>query len=322
MSEAENIPNQNGGGSEDTPSTSATVNPPVRPMGGQTPRPVFMPETFTGTGREWSDWSEQFDLAAEVNNWDEALKIKFMSLLLSGRARDMYSGLPTAAKNNYAMLKTAMSRCFEPCDSDDWGRASFTSRRRHPNETAREFGNALRRLANRAYPSADDRTRDMLARDQFILHLATGDFRVSLRAAKPKTLEEAIELSSEMELLRNLEQSHHVTPEAKVMGVSHVKSSSEEQMGILLGVVEGLRQEVVSLQTAVNNMQLTPKAPNPGPYPEPPVGARGPSGGARDRSSGPSSGAASQRYRDNGGGCWECGCNRHIRRDCPYLQGN
>ena len=79
MSEAENIPNQNGGGSEDTPSTSATVNPP-RSMGGQTPRPVFMPETFTGTGREWSDWSEQFDLAAEVNNWDEALKIKFNTM--------------------------------------------------------------------------------------------------------------------------------------------------------------------------------------------------------------------------------------------------
>ena len=312
--EAEDIPN--GRGNEDAPSTSATItNPPVRPVGGQTPRPVFMPETFTGAGREWSDWSEQFDLAAEVNNWDEALKLKFMSLLLSGRARDMYSGLPTEAKNNYSLLKTAMSRCFEPCDSDDWGRASFTARRRRPNETAREFGNALRRLANRAYPSADDRTRDMLARDQFILHLATGDFRVSLRAAKPRTLEEAIDLSSEMELLRNLELSHHVTPEAKVMGVSNVKSSSEEQMGILLGVVEGLRQDVACLQSAVKNMQLTPKAPHP-------VQSTDPSGGARGRTSAPPSGAVSQGYRDNGGGCWECGCTRHLRRNCPYLQGN
>ena len=50
-----------------------------------TARPVFMPETFTGIGREWSDWSEQFDLAADVNNWDEPLKLKFMSLQI-GRA--------------------------------------------------------------------------------------------------------------------------------------------------------------------------------------------------------------------------------------------
>uniref|UniRef100_A0A8C2G0P5 Peptidase A2 domain-containing protein n=1 Tax=Cyprinus carpio TaxID=7962 RepID=A0A8C2G0P5_CYPCA len=79
-----------------------------------TARPVFMPETFTGVGREWSDWSEQFDLAADVNNWDEPLKLKFMSLLLSGRARDIYSGLSAEAKGNYVLLKAAMARCFEP----------------------------------------------------------------------------------------------------------------------------------------------------------------------------------------------------------------
>lgn len=56
-----------------------------------------MSETFTGVGREWSDWSEQFDLAADVNNWDEGLKLKFMALLLSGRARDIYTGLPREA---------------------------------------------------------------------------------------------------------------------------------------------------------------------------------------------------------------------------------
>lgn len=64
----------------------------MRPVVEPTPCPVFMPETFTGVGREWYDWSEQFDLAAEVNYWDEALKLKFMSLLLAGCARDMYNG--------------------------------------------------------------------------------------------------------------------------------------------------------------------------------------------------------------------------------------
>lgn len=59
-----------------TPSTSATVTAPLSlataassnvPMA----RPVFMPETFTGMGREWSDWKEQFEMAAVVNNWNE-----------------------------------------------------------------------------------------------------------------------------------------------------------------------------------------------------------------------------------------------------------
>lgn len=299
---------------EEGPSTSSGnhVTHRMYSVAGPTPHPVFMPDTFTGVGREWSDWSEQFDLAAEVNQWDEALKLKFMSLLLSGRARDMYSGLPREAKNHYALLKSALTRCFEPSDSNEWSRASFTARRRRPNETAREFGNALRRLAARAYPTADECTRDMLARDQFILHFATGDFRVSLRGAKPKTLE-AIEISSEMELLRNLEQTQ-MFPEAKVMGVSVAKSSSDEQIGLLVGMVEELRQEVRSLQSTVKAMQSAPKGPTlPGPSENPEGGRRGSVAPSR---------AINREFRGAGGGCWECGCSRHLRRDCPYVQGN
>ncbi|XP_041964789.1 uncharacterized protein LOC121723285 [Alosa sapidissima] len=277
-----------------------------------TARPVFMPETFTGVGREWSDWSEQFDLAADVNNWDEPLKLKFMSLLLSGRARDIYSGLSGDAKGNYALLKAAMARCFEPCDSSDWSRATFTARRRMHNETAREFGNALRRLAIKAYPTADSCTRDMLARDQFLTHFATGDFRISLRRAKPDTLEDAIDLASELELLRNMEQTH-LMPDSKVRGVvvEH-KPKSDEQMQMMLGMVEELRQEVKSLRVTVSNMQQSMANPTPTQFSREP--------GREPRNSG-SQGSA-DRVRGAGGGCWECGCTRHIKRDCPYLQGN
>lgn len=276
-----------------------------------TARPVFMPETFTGVGREWSDWSEQFDLAADVNNWDEPLKLKFMSLLLSGRARDIYSGLSAEAKGNYVLLKAAMARCFEPCDSSDWSRATFTARRRMHNETVREFGNALRRLAAKAYPTADNCTRDMLARDQFLTHFATGDFRISLRRAKPDTLEDAIDLASELELLRNMEQTH-LMPDAKVRGVVENKSKNDEQMQMMLGMVEELRQEVKSLRTTVSNIQQSMVNPTTSPFFREPV--------REPRNSG--SQGAVDRARGAGGGCWECGCTRHIKRDCPYSQGN
>lgn len=275
-------------------------------------RPVFMPETFTGHGREWSDWAEQFDLAADVNNWDNSLKLKFMSLLLSGRARDIYSGLPSNAKENYTLLKEAMSRCFEPCDSNDWSRASFTTRRRMHNETAREFGNALRRLAGKAYPTADNNTRDMLAKDHFLTHFASGDFRISLRTAKPNTLEDAINLASEMELLRNLEQTH-LMPDAKVRGVIEHKSKSDEQMQMLLGVVEELRQEVKSLRTTVTNIQQSMK--NPAPVKHDVGSSRGDLDSLLVQ-------ASLNPTRVGGVSCWECGCTRHLKRDCPYLQGN
>uniref|UniRef100_A0A673HHN6 Peptidase A2 domain-containing protein n=1 Tax=Sinocyclocheilus rhinocerous TaxID=307959 RepID=A0A673HHN6_9TELE len=102
-------------------------------------RPLFMPETFTGVGREWSDWSEQFEMG--VNGWDNELKLKFLSLLFSGRARYIYGGLPYEAKNKYALLKDAMGKCLEPCESADWNWVSFSSRCRLPNESLVIFYN-------------------------------------------------------------------------------------------------------------------------------------------------------------------------------------
>uniref|UniRef100_A0A3P9HJN9 Peptidase A2 domain-containing protein n=1 Tax=Oryzias latipes TaxID=8090 RepID=A0A3P9HJN9_ORYLA len=70
---------------------------------------VFLPETFSGSERDWSDWAEQFEIAADVNNWDDALKLKFMSLLLSGRAREVYSGLSPSAKTRLSICAVKLT---------------------------------------------------------------------------------------------------------------------------------------------------------------------------------------------------------------------
>lgn len=77
-------------------------------------------------------------------------------------------------------------------------------------------------------------------------------------------------------------------------------------MGVLLGVVAELRQEVRSLQSTVKNMQLTPTGQNPS---KPTENLDGDCKG-----SGAPSGPTSLGVRGAGGGCWECGCNRHRRR--------
>lgn len=316
MSEAENNLSQLGSGANavDNPGASmATLT--GASQGSLISRPVFMPEVFNATNREWSDWVEQFEQAANVNGWDDAVKLKFMSLLLSGRARALYNGIPVEAKTNYELLKISLTKCLEPCRSDEWNRVAFTQRRRLPNETAQEFGNALRRLAVQAYPSVDDGTCDMLARDQFITHFAVGDFRISLRAAKPKTLEAAMHLAAEMELLRNLEQTC-VAPSAQVRGVAEDTCKTNQRLDALLGVVEGLRQEVKTIQSTVHSLQLAPRAAvHAGLTPGSQSSSSAPSGPSIPSMSG-------RRARNQTGVCWECGCDRHLRRDCPYVSGN
>uniref|UniRef100_A0A8C1TD44 Reverse transcriptase/retrotransposon-derived protein RNase H-like domain-containing protein n=1 Tax=Cyprinus carpio TaxID=7962 RepID=A0A8C1TD44_CYPCA len=80
-----------------------------------TARPVFMPETFTGANREWSDWIGQFEIAAKVNGWDDSLKLKFLSLLLSGRARDIYCGLSTESRSSIeSIFRKVLALCNQP----------------------------------------------------------------------------------------------------------------------------------------------------------------------------------------------------------------
>lgn len=265
-------------------------------------RPVFMPETFTGTGREWSDWKEQFEMAAVVNNWNDGMKLKFMALLLSGRARDIYSGLSVEAKRSYVLLKDALGKCFEPCETAEWNRVSFSTRKRMPNETLREFGNALRRLATKAYSSVGADTQDLLARDHFIAHVGNGETRIRLRSVKPITLEEAINIASEYELIQGLEQCT-ITSDARVREL-HI-SAAESKVDALTEVVDALRNEVQTLKKSVQ--QLCEAVPT-----------------LRNSSVEPLSlsGVGRRQGQPLGGGCWECGCNRHIRRDCPYVQGN
>ncbi|KAL7880306.1 hypothetical protein SRHO_G00025600, partial [Serrasalmus rhombeus] len=261
----------------------------------QVQRPVFMPESFTGSGRDWFDWSEQFEMAAEVNGWNDAFKLKFMSLLLTGRARDIYSGLAIEEKSSYPSLKAALTKCFQPCDSAEWNRVNFIGRKRLPQESAREYGNTLRRLVIKAYPTVGAPTQDLLAKDHFIANVGSAELRIQLRTAKLETLEEAINVASELELIRGLEQSPSKQPTQVLVNTATVLDS---QMHTLLGVVEGLRQDVKTLQNTVKNLQS--RVGESFESSKTIVGERAPERGV----------------------CWECGCNRHIKRDCPYLKGN
>ena len=155
------------------------------------------------------------------------------------------------------MLKAAMTRSLDPY-SDEWSRVAFLDRRRSPNETAQEFDNALRRLVVKASPTLNDQTQDLLARDQFVTHVASGDFHIILRAAKPQTLELAIQKATEMEIIRKLEQTGAM-PDARVREVSENKNKMDARLEALVGVVEGLGQEVRTMQSSVQALHRTPK---------------------------------------------------------------
>ena len=54
-----------------------------------TTKPVILPETFDGT-RDWDKWCFHFENVASVNAWDDAQKVKWLRVRLTGRAQKIF----------------------------------------------------------------------------------------------------------------------------------------------------------------------------------------------------------------------------------------
>ena len=69
-----------GGGVAQTPASGGGRGP------AGTTRPLVLPEPYDGTG-SWSEWSFHFENVATVNSWDDAQKLQWLRVRVTGRAQ-------------------------------------------------------------------------------------------------------------------------------------------------------------------------------------------------------------------------------------------
>ena len=118
-----------------------------RPGGGVIPmtsasKPVVMPETFDGT-KSWKDWEFHFDDVAAVNGWDDAQKLAWLRVRLTGCAQKALQRLPDTARGTYAATRAALKARFDPDSRQTRYQAEFQTRRKRAIEGWADF--AVRR---------------------------------------------------------------------------------------------------------------------------------------------------------------------------------
>lgn len=158
----------------------------------------------------------------------------------------------------------------------------------------------------KAYPRADVDTRDTIACDHFIMHVGSGELRIQLRSAKPRNLEEAINLASEIELIRGLENSTIVPPSEFAIQTVNAPETTASTVSKVLGIVEGLQKEIYQLKEVNQGRFREQRHQSPPPRNNGPLRLLPP------------------RIRRNQGDrqCWNCGSWRHLIRVCPELTEN
>ena len=176
-------------------------------------RPVIVPEYFSGE-ESYEDWLDQFESIAEINHWNSEQKLMWLKVRLSGRALMAYKKFPTTARGSYKNAIKALQERFEPESRRDLYLAEFQARRKGNMESWPEFGEDLRTLVDKAYPSLDDEARQQLALQRYLSQLDNEQVAFSVKQRKPKTIEAAVGATLECEsyLIRSPRDGAAVAP--------------------------------------------------------------------------------------------------------------
>ena len=124
--------------------------------------------TFDGTNTaQFRPWIIQFEAIARHQGWTAGERVVRLVSSLTGPAANLLIGMTLAQLDNYNFLRARLSRRYDPPEREEAHRAELRARTRRRNESADEFAENIKNLAQRAYPLADQNMLDNLVVERF-----------------------------------------------------------------------------------------------------------------------------------------------------------
>ena len=133
-------------------------------------RPSSSPKvpTFDGTvSAQFRPWIIQFEAIACHQCWTLGERVVRLVSSLTGPAANLVIGMTMGQLDDYNFLLARLSRRYDPPEREEAHRAELRARTRRRNESADEFAENLKNLAQRAYTSADQNMLDNLVVERF-----------------------------------------------------------------------------------------------------------------------------------------------------------
>ena len=229
---------------------------PARPA-----RPLVLPEPFTGE-TDYCDWIDHFENVAAVNGWDEAAKLQWLRVRLTGRAQTALKRLPEATRESYADTLAALKRRFEPESKRELYIAEFQARRKGKTESWADFAEDLRKLADRAYNDLQEEAKEKLSLNRYLDQIADSQVSFGVKQSRPKTLDDAVTATLELESYKNSKPSGIKVAQVQ-SDISSMYTGEEEATVGAIGPpenkqsTEGLLKAVLQrLERLENNQRL------------------------------------------------------------------
>ena len=121
-------------------------------------RPSSSPKVSTFDGAvsaQFRPWIIQFEAIARHQCWTLGERVVRLVASLTGPAANLLIGMTMGQLDDYALLVARLSRRYDPPEREKAHCAELLARTRRQNESADEFAENLKNLAQHAYTSAD-----------------------------------------------------------------------------------------------------------------------------------------------------------------------
>lgn len=98
--------------SQENPASEGSRQQPqkVRPV----ITPSITPDAFNGELMSWDEWIGHFESVARVNEWDDATRLLWLEVRMTGKAQSAWRRITDEAKARYDTAKAALRKRFEP----------------------------------------------------------------------------------------------------------------------------------------------------------------------------------------------------------------
>ena len=214
----------------------------------------YKPDKYDGT-TDWADYLRHFQMVSAWNRWNLEEKAVQLTINLTGIARQAWvdSFSDVSAPVSYESLVAALTQRFKPEGQEEAYKAEFRHRGRKREESFMEYGYALKRLAIRAFPRIKHDAREDIIVDQFLQGLVDMDMRRHVSLAHPSSLDQAVSLATEYEVIT---QSLKTPQFHKPKQVAAVKESGETNNAKTLQTLVG----AINKQTRQLNTLVKPES--------------------------------------------------------------
>lgn len=185
-----------------SPQLHDTLNTPLhRPQIQSPTHKAVEPDKFDPKTTDWPDYMAYFEHVASWNHWSESEKAQRLIMCLRGSAQKILSELTYQQCTNYNTLIQTLNQRFNPQEREIVARCEFRNRKREEGESISQYGYALKRLAQRAFPNETSSSLEIHVIDQYLNGLGHHELKKHITFKHPKSLEQAISYASEFEAI-------------------------------------------------------------------------------------------------------------------------